>query len=465
MNKQFVEKVILKIKNLLPFLLLISCISCTDFIQVDPPLNTLISETVFKDAATVESAFANIYVKMRDQGMVSGSSGLGAMMGLYSDELDYYLNDINYSEIYQNHVSASNTIIYSWWSEAYKLIYAANDILKGVENSDALSAEDRDRFKGQALFVRGYMHSLLTSIFGDVPYITTTNYVENNKVSRTPAATVYNTIIADLTEAVELLKDSDSAVERVIPNKEVANALLARMYLYTENWELAEATATKLINTYTFESNIQKVFLKNSSGSIWQLKPDGVSNRNTSEANQFIIRFIPGQLYAMNNNLLDAFEPGDLRRTHWISNMTSSDGLVTLNYAHKYKALFNVEESMEYSIIFRLAEQYLIRSEARLHLGNIPGSQNDLNRIRNRAELPNTTAETQEELLSAILQERAVEFFTEHGHRWFDLKRMGRAKSVLEPIKLNWSDKNLLLPIPEKELEFNSNLKPQNTGY
>ena len=144
---------------------------------------------------------------------------------------------------------------------------------------------------------------------------------------------------------------------------------------------------------------------------------------------------------------------------------TSSDGLTTLFFANKYKSIFNVTESLEHSIIFRLEEQYLIRAEAKAHLGIIEESQTDLNTIRNRAGLANTTASTKETLLTAILNERFVEFFTEQGQRWFDLKRTEEAKNEIATIKSNWNDTDLLLPIPETEIEVNPNLKPQNPGY
>ena len=79
--------------------------------------------------------------------------------------------------------------------------------------------------------------------------------------------------------------------------------------------------------------------------------------------------------------------------------------------------------------------------------------------------MDDTTAVTLNELLHAILQERRVELFTEQGHRWFDLKRMGKAAEVLEAIKPNWKDTHILLPVPDKELTLNPNLLPQNEGY
>jgi hypothetical protein len=89
----------------------------------------------------------------------------------------------------------------------------------------------------------------------------------------------------------------------------------------------------------------------------------------------------------------------------------------------------------------------------------------DLNVIRNRAGLPNTTASTQEELILAIEHERRMELFAEWGHRFFDLKRNGRLDEVLGRIKPNWSSTDAVLPLPQSELLINQNLAPQNPGY
>lgn len=446
-------------------LLAIGFIGCSDFVEIDPPKNILISETVFSDPATVESALANIFYKMREQGMVSGNSGLTTLMGIYSDELDYYGFDASYSELYHHNLIPSNTTILAWWSQAYTLIYSANDIIQGVGNSNVLGSDDKNRFIGQALFVRAYVHSLLVSLYGDIPYITDTDYLENNRVSRLPVEEVYENIINDLTESMVLMEGIEGVSnERVLPDEFTVKALLARMHLYMENWEMAAAMATELINVFSLEPDLGDVFLKESSETIWQLKP-GETPRNTYEANQLIIRFIPGQTYALTDELLATFENGDQRLLYWTDSISNSENTITLHFAHKYKALFSETESLEYSILFRLAEQYLLRAEARAQLGDLTGAREDLNVIRNRAGLGNTAANTTNGLMEAILQERRVEFFAEQGHRWFDLKRTSRVDEVLGNLKPNWKATDVLFPIPETELETNPNLLPQNEGY
>lgn len=439
---------------------------CTEFVEVDPPKNTLVSETVFDNPGTVESALANLYFDMREQGMVSGSRGLTLMMGIYSDELDYYGFNAGMTQFYRHNVLAVNNITSTWWSQAYHLIYGANDLLEGISDSDSLTEVERKRFMGQAFFIRAYIHSHLVSVYGDVPYITTTDYRQNNSVSRNTTESVYENIIEDLMRSVDALDGLEPASsERVMPDHYAAKALLARMYLYTENWEMAEALSMELIETFSLENELDDVFLKDSEETIWQLKADSEFPLNTREAEQLIIQAVPGQNYALTENLLEAFETGDQRKNHWIASISDADNTVTFHYPYKYKAGINETESLEYSIVFRLAEQYFIRAEARAKMGNLQGAQKDLNAIRNRAGLPDTNAVSMGGLLNAITKERRMELFTEQGLRWFDLKRTGMANQILGELKPNWKNTDVLLPIPENELETNPNLLPQNDGY
>jgi starch-binding outer membrane protein, SusD/RagB family len=124
-------------------------------------------------------------------------------------------------------------------------------------------------------------------------------------------------------------------------------------------------------------------------------------------------------------------------------------------------------QTAEYSTLLRLAEQYLIRSEARAQQNNIAGAQQDINVIRARAGLTATTANDKASLLMAIEQERKVELFTEHGHRWLDLKRTGRAEVILAPIKgSNWQPTDVLYPIPQYQILNDPAMNnAQNPGY
>ncbi|GAA3586852.1 RagB/SusD family nutrient uptake outer membrane protein [Flavivirga amylovorans] len=443
--------------------------SCSDFVEVDLPKNKLTSEAVFLESATAEAALKGIYAKIRDIGLLYGRTGLSTRMGVYTDELDNYTSEQSLEDFQNHNLLATNSDVETWWNNTYNQIYIANDVIQGVSNSTALTMEDKDQFKGEALFIRAYLHLLIVELFGDVPYIDTKNYIENTNVSRMPRALVYDSIIEDLRLAASLLPEEGEAnpsgdpIRPIRPYKEAANSVLARAYLYIGNWELAELASTSVINKFgALEPDLNKVFLKESSGIIWQFKPN-LEGGNTIEAQQFILDNLPSRTFALNDALFDGFEVGDQRKSDWTKTVFNNRG-DTLHHAYKYKQR-NAGTSVEYPVQLRLAEQYLIRAEARAELEKIPEAQSDLNAIRNRAGLPNTTATTMEELLEAILQERRVELFTEHGHRWFDLKRTGKAAEVLTAIKPNWKDTDMLLPIPEAELLLNPNLLPQNDGY
>lgn len=420
--------------------------ACDDFVDVDLPKNQLTAQAVFEDASTATSALRSIYSDMRNSGIVSG---LSRQMGLYADELDLFNLQ---SAMYDHTVLATNGGP-GWWSSTYNTIYAANSVVEGVENSTILSIEDTNQLKGEALFIRAFLHTLLVQVYGPVPYIKTTDYTINTTVSRMSVDEVYSHIITDLLEAEELLSD-DISGERVRAYDKVAESLLARVYLYTGQWELAEEKAGNVISNFVLEPDLNAVFLKNSPETIWQFKPilDGV---NTDDGTQFILSNNIG----LSTSITGAFEANDQRAISWVG------GTIGGYYPFKYKEATSTSTSVEYPIIFRLAEQYLIRAEARAQQEEITEAQSDLNIIRNRAGLPNTTATSKEDLLDAILNECLVELFTEHGHRWFDLVRTGKAAEVIGAIKLGWKDTDVLLPIPESEILLNPNLLPQNDGY
>lgn len=456
--------------GLIAALIVITCLwlfSCDSFTETDLPKTQLIKTAVFQDVKTATAALSDCYAQMRDYSMITGNSdGLSSLLGNYADELTYYgVSDSPLQNFYNHTLLPSNSGVSVLWNSSYNQIYAANAIVEGVDNSTAITGDNRNRLKGEALFIRAFIHFNLVNLFGDIPYITSTDYKINTMISKQTQADVYNQIIADLLEAKELLPESYTSAQRIRPNKYTVSALLARVFLYTENWQLAENESNAIINKtalYQWQDNLDLVFLKDSPSTIWQLHP-GVAGLNTMEGRTFILTSAPPNIQAISPELLNAFETGDQRKNHWLGSV--NDGTDTYYFPFKYKLDTNSGTSQEYSIIFRLDEQFLIRAEARVHLGKLAEAKNDIDKIRQRATLVNTSASTPEELSQAVLQERRVELFTEFGHRWFDLKRTGKAGTVLSVIKPAWKDRDNLLPLPASELLANSHLLPQNQGY
>lgn len=438
--------------------------SCDNFVEVDLPTSQLTSKTVFEDVTTANAAMTGVYAKLRDTGLLTGNStGLTCRLGLYADELDYYKsNDPNY--FYTNSLYSAEAGIQDLWNQSYNMIYAANAVVEGISASHSLAQKDRDRLRGEALFVRTLIHFYLLNLYGDIPYVTTTDYTYNSTIHKTPTPEIYGKIITDLEEATSALPEKYSSPERVRPNRATAQALLARVYLYMGLWAEAANSASAVLNNplYSWEPDLDKIFLKESTATIWQLKPDS-DNGNTKEGNLFVFNSGPPPTVALTINLVNAFDPIDQRKIHWIRAITK--GTTIWYHSFKYKRNAKAADSNEYSIVFRLAEQYLVRAEARALQGDLIGAKEDLNVIRHTAGLPNTTAVSAIEIREAIIKERRLEFFTEFGHRFFDLKRVGNLDSALSISKPKWSDNDALWPIPAQELSANPNLNPQNTGY
>lgn len=312
------------------------------------------------------------------------------------------------------------------------------------------------------LVMRALNFFYLVNLFGDVPMPLQTDYRVTALLPRTPVQDVYNQIVQDLTEAQTLLKPAYPSASRSRPNLWTATALLARVYLYQKNWVQAEAQSTAVINSgiYSLAATPAGVFTATSNETIWQLLRD---NGNTAEGSNFIPSSATTRpTYALTAFLVGAFTTGDTRKSSWVGTSTVS-GTPYL-YPAKYKVRTTTPIT-EYYIYLRLAEQYLIRAEARAQQGNISGAQADLNKTRNRAGLANTTASDAPSLLLALEKERQVELMFEWGHRWFDLKRTGRIDAVLGTEKpAGWQPTDALYPIPDGQLKANPFLV-QNPGY
>lgn len=440
--------------------------SCDSFVEVDLPKSQLTTIVVFEDYATADAALTDIYAKIRDKGLLTGSNrGLSIQLGNYTDELVPYGTPSNPSfSFYNNGLLAENPDVTQYWNDSYNQIYAANALMEGAEASVKLSDQNKKQLKGEALFIRALLHFYLVNLFGDIPYITGTDYNKNRTVSRMPEREVYEHIISDLESASALLQNDYSAIGRIRPGKYASRALLARAYLYMKSYPEAANEASVVLNqTDLFAlENINEAFLLDSKETIWQLQ-SAEAGQNTQEAATFIFLSGPPPLVSLSDDLAASFSTSDLRYSNWIQAV--SDGISVWYHAYKYKEQNFTSSSQEYSIVLRLAEQYLIRAEARAQQGDLIGAKEDLNQIRHRSGLADSNALSKEDILSAVLQERRWEFFTEFGHRFFDLKRFNRIDQVLQGSKPGWNASDTLFPLPQSELSTNGNLRPQNPGY
>lgn len=465
-------------------LVLFSSGACKKLIEVPAPVTSTNGANVYQEDATAAAVLTGIYTNM-SQTMLANGTSINSFMSLYpglsADELALDINVSNASMIsyYQN--SLINTTGPNVWESIYPVIYICNSAITGLTASGTLTPAVKQQLMGEALFMRAFCYFYLVNLYAGVPLALSTNYKTDGLLSRSSPDSVYQQIITDLTHAQQLLNSqflSGDALtptsERVRPTKWAADALLSRVYLYQGMYAQAETEADSVIsNSGLFSlTGLDTVFLANSMEAIWQLQPVNLG-WNTEDARFFII---PPTGLNINNpvylsaSLLNAFEPGDWRRMEWVDSLINSQG--TYYYPYKYKSDSLGAPVTEYEMVLRLGEQYLIRAEARANQGNITGptgALSDLNAIRNRANLPSYAGATDEQsVITAILHERQVEFFTEWGQRWLDLKRANLVNSVMgqdaAAKAATWSQNAQYYPVPLSDLQTDPNLT-QNNGY
>lgn len=444
-------------------LIVLQLIACENYLEPENPKDQINNSNVFTDDRLANSALVTVYSSMRNSGFLSGTvDGYGLLMGCLSDDLEVVNTlDTDYRSFYQGTFTSSTRAIESIWSSSYKQIFIVNNVLEGLNSSDATVSENvSNQLKGEALAVRGILHFYLTQTYGAVPYITSIDYNINKQIAKTSSAVAMQKAIGDLKAAEELLLEVYPTAEKTRINKSVVQAFLARMYLYQENWGMAKVYAQLLIDNPMYELDaLDKVFLKGSKSAIWQFKPV-VEGANTLEGGTYIFTTLPAPYIKLSSEILNSFEVGDLRKSIWTKEVQNEQN----RHANKYKLRAASATSQEYSVVIRLEEMYLIAAEACAELNDFENSNKMLNTLRKRAGLADVNVADKSAAIERILKERRVELFCEYGHRFLDLKRRNKLE-LLESIKSNWQPYFNLWPLPENELLLNPNLAPQNQGY
>ncbi|QNL47900.1 RagB/SusD family nutrient uptake outer membrane protein [Olivibacter sp. SDN3] len=455
-------------KNVLfiAFLAGASLTGCNKLIEINTPKNLITPEEVFNDSVSAHSALSNVYAYIER----NVDPNLNKYLSLYVDDLNHNASNVQAEEFFRNSISLDNGLNQNIWSSLYSVIYQCNAIIEhmeGIYNTPTLFS---DMVQNEAIFLRAFAYLYLVSIYDNIPLVLETNVNITAVLPNSTKEEVYSFIIADLLglkERLEAVSDTDN---RTHADKWATSALLARAYLQQNEWERAVELSTEVIQSGRFELNgdVNNVFFSGSNETILQFwtQNDFISDAASLLPSNTSVAVI----YALSDSLVTAFGKNDLRKANWINtNEVAADSLILYPYAFKYKNRNTNTYGQEFLVVLRLAEQFLIRAEAKAHLGQLDGPESaweDLNRIRLRAGLESFQAGniSQPELLLAIEEERRREFFMEWGHRFMDLKRTERLSEVVKRHKGNWTERAVRFPIPQNEISFNPNLK-QNEGY
>ncbi len=461
-------------------ILLLFATSCENFLEAPMPPEKITVDKVYASTGTIESAMLGTYSKASNY---YGSGSILQATEMLADNLnskpavDTYLFASAEFDANSNDVQAR-------WSYPYQAIYETNVMLENLPTALAkLTTEQRNQYIGENLFLRALMHFELVRLFGDVPLVLKSDPAESKSLARTPKAEVLQAIIADLKNVMDKLPKTniDGLTASRCANKYVAEALLARIYLFMGDYSNAETAATDVINSgnYTLETDLRAVLMRRSSEIIFAMNGNMIDFPNSCwyYGNYGMPNFYQEypEAYAwdysgwgcLTQSAIDEYEADDQRFATWFT-YSAEENVFSIKYLYNFFYQELADADPQDFCVLRLSEMYMIRSEAKVRKSSpdLAGAAKDLNLVRTtHGGLPGITATSQANMLTALEHENRVEFMCE-SHRWYDLVRTNRADAVLSQLKYKtgWKATKTLLPIPAKEIINNPNLK-QNQGY
>jgi hypothetical protein len=442
-------------KHVFYSLVIVFLLGGCDVLNVEP-VDSIPADAAFKDKTGIERGILGSYSAL--QGLSYYGRTYIIFADLAADNLSHPpdATSSDYAEVDNNGILPENSAVSGIWEIIYDGINRANNVIDKVPGMTDMTETEKNEALGELYFIRALNHFNLVNYFGAIPIKTKpTIGVNNLDAGRDSVSEVYAQIITDLTFAEENLQASASNKTRA--SKYAAVALLARVYLYKGDYDLAYEKANDVIvnGGYTLLDDYGDIFANDGSAeSIFEVDFTEVDRNRIAEYN--FPKSLNGRREVQPDaSLLSAYETNDERKDYSIAYDGSNA------YANKYNDLSKGTDNV---IVLRLAEMYLIRAEAEAHkpAANIAAIQDDINMIRTRANLPPTAVNTIDELLTVMENERRVEFAFE-GQRWFDLVRTGRAMDVLPHVT---NINKTLFPIPSAELQTNNSPDmKQNPGY
>jgi len=491
-------------RNYICVFVILACLSmvgCDDFLDREP-LDQINTANFYKTASDADLAAKAMY------SVPQGINWYGKswmITEIPSDNSTSGGNDPDFSPIDNFTVNADNIPNAEFWTEHFRLVSYANQVLENVSGIN-MDEEVKASILAEARFMRAFSYFDLVRIYGAVPIITDVATIDTDVfVFRDEVDDVYDFLVADLEEAIKDLPDERASSNLGRATSGAARSLLAKVFLTIERYDDAMSLCREVISSGRYQlvedfgDNFSKDKSDNNIEAIFQMQYEGCGPIGTGSALQSF--FAPwGQGITKNDDgwgshiptspiidnpgttIRDAYDDDDLRKYHTI--MTPADEYPMINPGEGYiypatgasRAGINIKKyvigggpdvcyltSPQNVHVIRYADVLLTLAEASCRRGGgisvTPDVIEAFNAVRTRAGLSEVSSITTED----VFLERRLEFAFE-GHRWFDLLRAGNIKDHMLLHGKGMADYHVLFPIPSQELAINKNLT-QNPGY
>lgn len=410
----------------------------------------------------------------------------------------------------------SNTKNVNSWAIIYKRIAGCNVVLNYVDKVSG-SQSEKENLRGQALAMRGYYYFNLVNMFGR-PYndpasnpeislavpLKLTMEVGDEFLKRNTVAQVYSQVETDLKQAADLLRTyPGTSTSPYKMNEAAVNALLSRMYLYQEKWDLALEYANKGLAKRSVLAQLSSFAADGGYNTFNDAYSSPIPHENriydATRSQEVLWSYIPstaGQdewfresvnpsysehkpVYSPSESLMALYDTRPLTETVYLADLRA-------RLYFKYVILFGSTGIVVVNCNgapggagLRVAELYMNRAEANIRKYMSSGNAQfrldalrDINTLRmsrydNRKPYVPIDITEPNALFDFYKDERRREFSFEEGHRWFDLRRYGMPSisHVYEEVAgdaqvytLAQGDSRYTLPIPAAVLERNGAL-------
>lgn len=466
-----------------------------DFLNIKP--QGLQTEEVFlkteQDAVLATTAIYNIFLDWNYH------SGGYPILDIMSD--DAYKGS-NFSD--GGNVALFNTFQFTpsagdisrWYSALYKGVRRSNIVITNVP-SITMDVDLKTRLLGEARFLRALFYFDLVRAFGDLPKITDPS--PSFKVARSPKAEIYSElIIPDLLVAIDNLPEKSEypTTEAGRATKGAAKSLLAKVYLFQNDFVNAEKYALEVIATAQYDLELEYANAFSLDGqfgieSVFELGAEANSG-GSQFANTQGVRGVPNRGWGFNRpsvELINFFEPDDVRKdatviflgetidgvlikgddgtadTTWANPPTNTivKEVETYNQKIWVPGTTTLEEFGYNKRVIRYADVLLMAAEALNENNKTVDALVYLNEVRDRAGLLPVNDLDQDIVRQKIADERRAELAME-GQRFWDLVRTGKAATVLGPLGFV-AGKHELFPIPQSEIDLSEKTLEQNPNW
>ncbi|OWK72974.1 RagB/SusD family nutrient uptake outer membrane protein [Flavobacteriaceae bacterium JJC] len=459
--------------------------SCSRYLDTEPITDQVVEESApIKDAADAEDKMTSIYSEFGgefwqlDQFMNGDSQTDIAYAG--ADNVQNFQQD-------EYRILATNGNVNRDWNYLYNFIFKCNLVLNNIDNVAGLNTARKAEMKAEASILRSLAYFHAVQLWGDVPLVTkaitsvnSSNFDEvyaQTFPTRKPVTEVYAMIISDLEGA---LASAPANSEKYRANKGAAYGLLAKVYATKPSPDWAKVKQyCDLVSGYSLLPIYDNLFDGTHEGnaeSIWEANGNG---GNIWAWGTFMFAGTDWKKFnTPSNDLVKTFsDEGDTQRLNASvlfspTTVSWSDSFWPSNH-FPFANKMRLTDGNQNFYILRYADILLLKAEANVQSGDLSGAATLVNQVRTRVGLSPISIASADDGISKILKERKMELAFE-GHRWFDLKRTGKAIAVLSqqkdangvvlPYAANLTQNRLLWPIPQPQMDKNANLV-QNPGY